>query len=130
MKVWHWLFVTVLVCSLSMFLLAACDDDDDDDDGDDDVADDDVADDDVADDDVADDDAAGDCTVEQICAEIIENAPDQWGYEDLDDCVELYLVGCNDTDQFMDCACNCLETSDIWEDFEACEIACWDQFCV
>ncbi len=123
MNFWRWSLFAVLILIVSFSMIMACGDDDDDDD-DDTIEDD--------DDEVDDDDDSAGCGVSDICAYVFsDDCPGNNGMESEDDCNDIWLDGCADTDGYLLCACACLnaDPADCTDWMQNCEAACWTDYC-
>ena len=153
MKKLNWFVFLLIVMTLSVSLIIACNNDDDEDDDEDSDADDDSADDDSADDDSADDDSADDddatdddddttdddddstttCTLTDICTYMYDKCPDHDGFQSIDDCKSAWFdlcFGTLDEVNYMLCVCDCFDPVDSCDDFfDYCELDCWETYC-
>ncbi len=128
MNFWRWSLFLILIVIFSFSLVVACGDDDDDDDDDDTTEDDD----DMADDDTDDDDDSAGCGVADICTYVFSDAcPGNNGFDSEQDCNDLWLDGCANTEDYLLCACACLaaEPADCDDWMQNCESGCWTDYC-
>jgi len=131
MRNWSWLALFAMALMVVSGLFIACSSGDDDDDSastDDDAAtDDDV----TADDDTGGDDDTASCTDADVCAFIVNDCADSFGFADTDECMSLYYQGCETYQaEFAACVCDCINVGNVCDDaFTSCESSCWDVWC-
>lgn len=154
MKKLNWFVFLLIVMTLSVSLIIACNNDDDEDDDEDSDTDDDAADDDSADDDSADDDSVDDddddatdddddttdddddstgCSITDICTLMYDKCDGHDGWTSVAECEGGWFGRCTgtmDEVNYMDCVCLCFDSEDSCDDFiDNCEIDCWTAYC-
>jgi hypothetical protein len=89
----------------------------------------------VAGDDDDDDDATGEpTTVEDICATVFDCFANAWGWTSEDECQDLWLTGCADSDGYLLCTADCVAADCAGFALEdgtgGCEPDCWSGYCM
>ena len=76
-----------------------------------------------------DDSEVASCEIWELC-DFAFDACQGYGFDDPDTCEDLWLEDCYDTEGYMNCACDCLDSASICDDFgEGCEYGCWNVHC-